>query len=128
MIPLSNGSMADHSSPNYKDLYLKAEEGRKQAEQRDKRVEERQNLEAEGRRQQKSVTKRPVSQSSYTTVMTFSPASCESRHRLAQPLAKYPSHRKRLPNSIGTLGRLPRAAAKNLQVCLPISTGRGINN
>ena len=30
--------MADHSSPNYKDLYLKAEEGRKQ--------------EAEGRRQE----------------------------------------------------------------------------
>ncbi|CAG8107674.1 unnamed protein product [Penicillium nalgiovense] len=40
--------MADHSSPNYKDLYLKAEEGRKQeaewrlqAEEREKQAEER---------------------------------------------------------------------------------------
>ncbi|KAJ6119083.1 hypothetical protein N7471_013034 [Penicillium samsonianum] len=37
--------MADHSSPNYKDLYLKAEEGPKQAEERERQ-------EAEGRRQE----------------------------------------------------------------------------
>ncbi|KAJ5343370.1 uncharacterized protein N7506_003194 [Penicillium brevicompactum] len=50
--------MADHSSPNYKDLYLKAEEGRKQeaegrrqAEEREKQAEEREKQEAEGRRQ-----------------------------------------------------------------------------
>ncbi|CAP95263.1 hypothetical protein EN45_067460 [Penicillium chrysogenum] len=43
--------MADHSSPNYKDLYLKAEEGRKQAEEREKRAGEREKQEAERRRQ-----------------------------------------------------------------------------
>ena len=57
--------MADHSSPNYKDLYLQAEERRKQAEEREKQAEEREKQaeerekqaeerekqEAEGRRQ-----------------------------------------------------------------------------
>ncbi|KAJ5143699.1 uncharacterized protein N7515_002486 [Penicillium bovifimosum] len=51
--------MADHSSPNYKDLYLKAEKRRKQAEEREKQAEEREKQagerekqEAEGRRQE----------------------------------------------------------------------------
>ncbi|KAI2765711.1 hypothetical protein DTO013E5_9141 [Penicillium roqueforti] len=43
--------MADYSSPNYKDLYIKAEEGRKRAEEREKQAEERERQEAEGRRQ-----------------------------------------------------------------------------
>ncbi|KAJ5161021.1 hypothetical protein N7492_006413 [Penicillium capsulatum] len=42
--------MADRSSPNYKDLYLKAEERLKQAEEREKQAEEREKREAEGRR------------------------------------------------------------------------------
>ena len=43
--------MADHSSPDYKDLYLRAEEGRKQAEEKRKQAEDREKQEAEGRRQ-----------------------------------------------------------------------------
>ncbi|KAJ5588790.1 hypothetical protein N7537_011468 [Penicillium hordei] len=47
--------MADHSSPNYKDLYLRAEEGRKQAEEREKQEAERRR-QAEERNQQTSFT------------------------------------------------------------------------
>ncbi|KAJ5220842.1 uncharacterized protein N7469_009729 [Penicillium citrinum] len=43
--------MADHSSPNYKDLYLKAEEERKQEENRRKQAEEREK-QAEDREKQ----------------------------------------------------------------------------
>ncbi|KAJ5713147.1 uncharacterized protein N7483_010328 [Penicillium malachiteum] len=64
-MPLSKRSMADNSSPDYKSLYLQAEERRKQeeerrkqeeerrkgAEEREKQAEEREKQEAEGRRQ-----------------------------------------------------------------------------
>lgn len=43
--------MADHNSPNYKDLYLKAEGKRKQEEKRRKQAEEREKEAEEGRRQ-----------------------------------------------------------------------------
>ncbi|KAJ6016354.1 hypothetical protein N7540_010945 [Penicillium herquei] len=43
--------MADNSSPDYKFLYLQAEERRKQEEERRKEAEEREKQEAEGRRQ-----------------------------------------------------------------------------
>lgn len=43
--------MDDHSSPNYKDLYLRAEEGRKQAEERKKQEAEGRRHEVERRRQ-----------------------------------------------------------------------------
>ncbi|KAJ5657786.1 uncharacterized protein N7484_001435 [Penicillium longicatenatum] len=43
--------MADNSSPDYKGLFLQAEERRKQEEERRKQAEERERQEAEGRRQ-----------------------------------------------------------------------------
>lgn len=47
--------MADHSTPNYKELYLQAEERRKQAEEREKQEAERRR-QAEERNQQTSFT------------------------------------------------------------------------
>ncbi|KAJ5882272.1 uncharacterized protein N7529_000944 [Penicillium soppii] len=43
--------MADHSSPNYKDLYLRAEEARKQEAEGRRQEAERRRQEAERRRQ-----------------------------------------------------------------------------
>ncbi|OQE00696.1 hypothetical protein PENVUL_c047G03697, partial [Penicillium vulpinum] len=47
--------MADHNSPNYKDLYLQAEKGRQQAEEREKQEAERRR-QAEERNQHTSFT------------------------------------------------------------------------
>lgn len=59
--------MADYSSPNYKDLYIKAEEGRKRAEEREKQAEERERQEVEGRRQAEEREKQAKERTRQTT-------------------------------------------------------------
>ncbi|KAJ5557939.1 hypothetical protein N7513_003525 [Penicillium frequentans] len=64
--------MADKSSPDYKSLYLQAEERRKQAEEREKQAEEREKQEAEGRRQaedREKQTKERNQQTSFTELL-----------------------------------------------------------
>ena len=163
--------MADPSFPDYRSLYLQAEErrcqeaegrrqeaegrrqeaerrrqaeerekreaeGRRQAEEREKReaegrrqAEEREKREAEGRRQAEDTQSTDHFHGAHSALPCPSLPIAESRFTISlNNRENTSSHRKILPDSIGTLDRLPKTALRGLQVRLSISSagaGRG---
>ncbi|CAG8905076.1 unnamed protein product [Penicillium nalgiovense] len=89
--------MSGSSSPDYKALFLKAEEERKRAEEERKRAEERERQAEERERQQRERNRpTPFQSSSDFATISFGGHS-ERKHRLAPRQAKSRSYRKHCP-------------------------------